>query len=63
MIGPSLGGSLFAWSMSNGQPWPLNFHLVWYLQAAIVGLTIFLTSRLPLSIDRKFDLNAVQQRS
>jgi len=27
-IGPTLGGVLFAWSNSNGLPFPLNFHFV-----------------------------------
>lgn len=43
ILAPIIGGSLFAWSSSNGKSFPLNFHLVYFLMVFINLLTLFLT--------------------
>ncbi|KAI8812837.1 major facilitator superfamily domain-containing protein [Cladochytrium replicatum] len=44
-IGPAVGGSLWAWSLSAGLPFPFDYHLV-YNFIAIVGLVMYLWSLL-----------------
>ena len=53
MIGPISGGSLFAWSETNGLGWPLNFHFTFYVIAAVSLAQLILAVRLPESISRK----------
>eukprot|EP01006_Ploeotia_vitrea_P051581 TRINITY_DN67579_c5_g1_i1.p1 TRINITY_DN67579_c5_g1~~TRINITY_DN67579_c5_g1_i1.p1 ORF type:complete len:601 (-),score=265.06 TRINITY_DN67579_c5_g1_i1:759-2486(-) len=43
-IAPVLGGTMFAWSMTNGLSWPLNFHFCWYIFGAVGALTLSLAA-------------------
>ncbi|XP_078676973.1 uncharacterized protein LOC144913820 isoform X1 [Branchiostoma floridae x Branchiostoma belcheri] len=52
LLGPIVGGNLFAWTTDNGLPWPLNFHLAFYLAALINILILCLTLLLPNSINK-----------
>ena len=45
--------AIFAWSVSSGLPWPLDYSLVFYLLAAGIGLLILQGRRLPRWIVRK----------
>ncbi|KAI8812838.1 major facilitator superfamily domain-containing protein [Cladochytrium replicatum] len=44
-IGPTIGGSLWAWSLSAGLSFPFNYHLVYNL-IAVVGMIMYLWSYL-----------------
>ena len=51
--GPTYGGSLFAWSDTNGLAWPVDFHFTFYMCAMLtVGVT-FLSTMLPESVNLK----------
>jgi len=52
-VGPTLGGVLFAWSSSNGLPFPLNFHFVFNLIAIFCLFNILLTLTLSKNIDKR----------
>eukprot|EP00058_Branchiostoma_floridae_P009004 XP_002594492.1 hypothetical protein BRAFLDRAFT_124963 [Branchiostoma floridae] len=52
LLGPIVGGNLFAWTTENGLPWPLNFHLVFYLAVLIDVIILCLTLLLPDSINK-----------
>ena len=52
VIGPFVGGVVFAWSESNGLPWPLDYHLVWNLQTLICAVVLYQSMLLPGSIDQ-----------
>ena len=54
MTGPTLGGSAFAWSESNGLGWPFDFHLMWYLVAATGVSGAYLSKTLPQSVEKQF---------
>ena len=55
MIGPSLGGSAFAWSEGNGLGFPMDYHMCWYI-VAITGLcAAFASKRLPASAEKQFE--------
>ncbi|XP_066285071.1 uncharacterized protein [Branchiostoma lanceolatum] len=52
LLGPIVGGNLFAWTTENGLPWPLNFHLAFYLAALVNVIILCLTLTLPDSINK-----------
>lgn len=52
MLGPTVGSIMFAWSMSNGASWPLDYHFVWYVLAAIGMLSYYMIYRLPVAIEQ-----------
>ena len=52
IVGPVLGGMLFAWSVGVGE-WPVDFGLVWQVQAVVCAIGVWLCGRLPDSVDRK----------
>lgn len=37
LIAPTFGGSVYAWSLNNGMPFPFDFHLVFLLLGMICG--------------------------
>ena len=51
--GPTYGGSLFAWSETNGHGWPFDFHLTFYICAATALGSMFLSTFLPESVNLK----------
>jgi len=52
-LGPTVGGSIFAWSNSNKLPFPLDFHLV-FLLVGILSVGIVLISLvLPKNVDQR----------
>ena len=51
--GPTYGGSLFAWSDTNGLAWPFDFHFTFYMCAIVVFIMMFLSSLLPESVNLK----------
>eukprot|EP00055_Hartaetosiga_balthica_P015297 m.89190 g.89190 ORF g.89190 m.89190 type:complete len:576 (-) comp8827_c0_seq1:107-1834(-) len=53
IIGPLLGGWLFAWSERNGMNWPFDFHFVWYVVSVIIITGIWICSRLPDAVNHK----------
>ena len=52
VIGPFVGGVIFAWSESNGLAWPLDYHLVWNIQTLIGAVVLYQSLLLPGSIDK-----------
>ena len=59
IIGPVMGGLVFAWSVGVGK-WPIDFGLVWQIQAVVCAVGVWLCGRLPDSVDRKAE-PALQQ--
>ena len=52
IVGPVVGGMLFAWSVGVGK-WPVDFGLIWIVQAAVCAVGVWLCGRLPDSVNRK----------
>ena len=52
IVGPVMGGMVFAFSVGLGR-WPVDFGLVWQIQAAVCAVGVWLCGRLPDSVDRK----------
>ena len=52
-IGPPLGTAVFAWSVSEGRAFPLDFHLSWLLLASMVMAILAYSRQLPSWIERK----------
>ncbi|XP_078597830.1 uncharacterized protein LOC144873911 [Branchiostoma floridae x Branchiostoma japonicum] len=52
LLGPLIGGNLYAWTSGNGLSWPLNFHLAFYLAVLIDVIILCLTLILPDSINK-----------
>lgn len=50
-LGPSFGGSLFAWSISHDYPFPFNHYFVFFCFALIFLFAFDLARRLPLSLN------------
>ena len=53
LTGPYLGSLVFAWSETNGQLWPFNYFLVWYLLAILAVINARVSYLLPRSIERR----------
>ena len=51
-LGPALGGSLYAWTLSSGRPYPLDVHGAWNLMAAVYLLLAVFSWTIPVSIAR-----------
>lgn len=54
MIGPISAGSLFAWSLSAGLPFPLDFHLVYIVMTVLVTCNFCLSFMLDPSINKSY---------
>eukprot|EP01006_Ploeotia_vitrea_P016733 TRINITY_DN47579_c0_g1_i1.p1 TRINITY_DN47579_c0_g1~~TRINITY_DN47579_c0_g1_i1.p1 ORF type:complete len:554 (-),score=235.31 TRINITY_DN47579_c0_g1_i1:40-1701(-) len=54
-IGPSLGGAIYAGSLTGGLAWPLDFHLVFYVTGAFSLITLCLSHKLPERLNHAFD--------
>jgi hypothetical protein len=55
IIGPVMGGNLFAWSASGARAWPLDFHFVFHFVGLIFLASAALGFALPRSIDHKLE--------
>ena len=55
IVGPILGGNLFAWSASGGHAWPFDFHFVFHFVGLIFLASAAIAFALPRSIDRKLE--------
>lgn len=53
LVGPYLGGILFAWSETNGLGWPCNYALAFYLTGALSMFNANLSKFFPRSIHRR----------
>ncbi|KAJ2800860.1 hypothetical protein H4R21_003009 [Coemansia helicoidea] len=51
IAGPLISGSLWAWSIGNGLPYPLNSHLVWVLCGTLMVLSWRVSATLPASVN------------
>ncbi|KAF9365190.1 hypothetical protein BGX34_010994 [Mortierella sp. NVP85] len=52
-FGPAIGGSLWAWSLSNGQSFPFNYFLVFILLASSAGFGLFYSLSIPSNLGFK----------
>lgn len=52
-VGPAVCGIVFAWSQRAQLPWPLDYHVVFYMLAVLTVLVISLSRRLPAKINNK----------
>ncbi len=52
-IGPSLCGSIFAWSIAELRPFPLDTHLVFFFLMLLFFGTSWLASLLPETINKQ----------
>lgn len=43
MLGPTVAGAIFAWSMNNDMPFPLNFHLIFIVLTASCLFSYFMS--------------------
>ncbi|XP_065842034.1 uncharacterized protein [Oscarella lobularis] len=55
MVGPALGSFLFAWSETNGQGYPFNYHLIFGFMGFGCLIAILIGSFLPWSLSRKIE--------
>jgi len=53
LVAPPIGGGLFAWSITHGTAWPLNYSLVWYTCSCVGLLASAAVRILPDSIETK----------
>ena len=51
--GPAVGGSLFAWSNTNGLEAPFDYHLVFFLMGLICVATSFSSTGLSKSLEKR----------
>jgi len=51
--GPTYGGSLFAWSATNGKKWPMDFHFTFYMCSFTVLAAMLSSTILPDSVNLK----------
>ncbi|KNE54029.1 hypothetical protein AMAG_00029 [Allomyces macrogynus ATCC 38327] len=52
-IGPALGTTVFAWSLSSGLSFPLDHELIWVLLASVCVVQVAHAMLLPESLNRK----------
>ncbi|XP_070559102.1 uncharacterized protein [Ptychodera flava] len=52
-LGPPAGGNFFAWTEDNGLPWPLDYHLTFYLLFVLLNVGCGICFLLPNSINKK----------
>lgn len=50
-VGPSFGGSIFAWSLSHDYAFPFNYALAFFCFAAIFAWSYHVSLSLPLSLN------------
>jgi hypothetical protein len=55
MLGPSLTNYVFAWSLTNGMPFPLNFHTAFVMLAAMCLLTWIMSRKFDESLNYQKD--------
>merc|ERR1711908_121368 len=53
LMGPYLGGVIFAWSETNGMDWPMDYAFTFYLVGSLSYLSGSLVSYFPRSIQRR----------
>lgn len=63
IIGPILGGNLFAWSASTKRSWPFDYHFVFHVVGLIFLSTAALAFLLPRSIDRKLETVLAEEQA
>ncbi|KAJ2698731.1 hypothetical protein H4R19_005574 [Coemansia spiralis] len=51
ITGPLISGSLWAWSIGSGLPYPLNSHLVWVLCCLLMVMSWRVSTKLPDSVN------------
>merc|ERR1712190_306136 len=54
-LGPIVGGTVFAFTVSHDLPYPLNIHGAWILMAGLYFLLFVLSWRLPASISKPIE--------
>eukprot|EP01138_Halocafeteria_seosinensis_P015222 gb/GECG01015535.1/.p1 GENE.gb/GECG01015535.1/~~gb/GECG01015535.1/.p1 ORF type:complete len:667 (+),score=61.14 gb/GECG01015535.1/:1-2001(+) len=54
-VGPSIGAVIFAWTMTNGLPFPLDYHFIFYLGSVMAGGVSLLTLLLPRSLEKTYE--------
>lgn len=63
IVGPILGGNIFAWSVSGGHSWPIDYHFVFHLVGLMFLGTAALAFLLPRSIDRKLETVLAEEQA
>eukprot|EP01050_Picozoa_sp_SAG11_P002549 SAG11_NODE_130_length_15497_cov_10.780556_15_plen_88_part_00 len=49
--GPALGSPAFAWSLTNGLPLPLDYHMMYFSSAGLALLVAVWSTQLPATIE------------
>ncbi|KAJ1555812.1 hypothetical protein HK405_012558 [Cladochytrium tenue] len=55
MVGPVFAGTLFSWSVENGRPSPLDFHLVFYILAVFTLATWAVSQVAPDKVNSRME--------
>ena len=50
-VGPAAGSPLFAWSLTNGLSMPFDYHLLYWLSAALMVALVLISLWLPKSLE------------
>lgn len=54
-IGPAVGSVIFAWTLTNGIGFPLDYHFIFYLGGLIAALVSLMTFWLPPSLEKSYE--------
>lgn len=57
VVSPIVGGSMLAWSIDAGLPWPLDFSFMWTFCALFCALGYWLVSKMPQSANKKLHVD------
>ncbi|KAJ2819963.1 hypothetical protein FBU31_005365 [Coemansia sp. 'formosensis'] len=52
VLGPLMGGLAWSWSLKHGLMYPLNYHFVWVLCAALTSFSLYLAQGIPDSVNK-----------
>jgi MFS family permease len=52
LLAPPLSSPLFAWSLLGDSSWPLNHHLIFWCNAGLALLALWLAMLMPSSINK-----------
>jgi len=54
-VGPALGANLFAWSVTSGLPFPLDYGFTFYFTAVVAAIALGMSFWLPHGLNFKFE--------
>ena len=52
--GPAISGPIFAWSITNGLPWPLDHSLIFYAVAVMTAVVWWVSVQFPNDISEPY---------